>query len=77
MSTDLGNVCCGDFLKGRWFNGELYETVVFRLFDGGDSTVRTMSRRIKNYSVIMVSELVTYTGESTVTDTSNGISVHV
>jgi hypothetical protein len=50
---------------------------VFRLFDGGDSTVRTMSRRIKNYSVIMVSELVTYTGESTVTDTSYGISVHV
>jgi hypothetical protein len=32
------------------------ETVVFRLFNGGDSTVRIMPSRMRNYSVIMISE---------------------
>jgi len=34
------------------------ETVVFRLFNGGDSTVRIMPSRMGNYSVIMISEWI-------------------
>jgi hypothetical protein len=33
------------------FNVELYETVMFRLFKGADSTVQIMFRRTRNYSV--------------------------
>jgi hypothetical protein len=60
------------------YNAELlYETVVFHLFNGGDSAVHIMSRQTRNYSVIMISELVNNVGESVVTDISYGISVHV
>jgi hypothetical protein len=37
LAHDLGSVYCGDLLKGRLFNVELYE--VFRVFNGADSTV--------------------------------------
>jgi hypothetical protein len=77
LTHELGNVYCGDFLKGGLFHVELYETIVFRLFNSGDSPVCIVSRRMRNYSVIMISELVNYIGESVVTDTSYGISVHV
>jgi hypothetical protein len=36
-----------------------------------------MSPQTKNYSVIMISELVNNVGESVVTDISYGISVHI
>jgi hypothetical protein len=36
---DVGNFYCGDLLKGRLFNVELFETVMFRSFNGADSTV--------------------------------------
>jgi len=45
-----------------------YMRDVFRLFVGGYSAVRIMSRRMRNYSVIMISELVNYVGQLIVTD---------
>jgi hypothetical protein len=44
-------------LKGRLFNTELFEIVVFRLFNGADSTVQIIFRGMRNYSVIMISTL--------------------
>jgi hypothetical protein len=64
-------------LKCILYNVEIYETVVFRLFNSGDSTVCIMFRRKRKYSVIMISELVNYVGELVVTDTSCGISAHI
>jgi hypothetical protein len=55
-------------LKGRLFNVELYETVVFRPFNGGDWTVFIVSSRMRDYSVIRISELVIYAEESVVTE---------
>jgi hypothetical protein len=65
LTHGVGNVSC-DLLKGCSFNVEMHETVVFRLFNGGDSTVHIMSRRMRNYSVTVISELVNYVVESVV-----------
>jgi hypothetical protein len=44
LTHDLGNIYCGDLLKGRLFNVELYETVMFHLFNGADPTVQITFR---------------------------------
>jgi hypothetical protein len=48
------HVYCGDLLKGKLFRVNLYETVMFRLFNGADSTVQIMLHWMRNYSVITV-----------------------
>jgi hypothetical protein len=58
------------------FHGELYETVMFRSFNGADSAVQIMFCQTRNYSVI-VSTSTELIIKSVVVNTYYGISMHV
>jgi hypothetical protein len=48
-----------------------------RLFNRDDLNVQIMYRRIRNYNVVMISELVNNVGESIVANTNYGIAMRV
>jgi hypothetical protein len=55
----VGILCCGDVLKGRLVNVELYETVLLiSLFNDAVLKVKIIYRRLRNDNVILISELV-------------------